>query len=51
MKPPELKSLLLHNNLQKGNTQPNKPDIVKLLVANNIITGDTLKKKKLLWMW
>src|SRR6218665_257959 len=46
MKLPELKSLLLHNNLKKGNTQPNKPDIVKLLVANNIITGANLENKK-----
>src|SRR6218665_1198563 len=46
MKLPELKSLLLHNNLKKGNTQLNKPDIVKLLVANNIIAGDNLKNKK-----
>src|SRR6218665_3424802 len=46
MKLPELKSLLLHNNLKKGNTQLNKPAIVKLLVANNIITGANLKNKK-----
>src|SRR6218665_1954948 len=46
MKLPELKSLLLHNNLKKGNTQLNKPDMVKLLVANNIITGDNLENKK-----
>src|SRR6218665_3527524 len=46
MKLPELKSLLLHNNLKKGNTQLNKPDIVKLLVANNIITGANLENKK-----
>jgi len=46
MKLPELKSLLLHNNLMKGNTQLNKPDIVKLLVANNIITRDNLENKK-----
>lgn len=46
MKLPELKSLLLHNNLKKGNTQLNKPDIVKLLVANNIITRDNLENKK-----
>src|SRR6218665_282986 len=46
MKLPELKSLLLHNNLKKGNTQLNKPDIVKLLVANNIITGENLENKK-----
>src|SRR6218665_112650 len=45
MKFPELKSLLLHNNLKKGNTQLNKPDIVQLLVANNIITGDNLENK------
>src|SRR6218665_452190 len=48
MKLPELKSLLLHNNLKKGNrpTQLNKPDIVKLLVANNIITGANLENNK-----
>ena len=46
MKLPELKSLLLHNNLKKDNTQLNKPDIVKLLVANNIITRDNLENKK-----
>ena len=46
MKLPELKSLLLHNNLKKGNTQLNKSDIVKLLVVNNIITGDNLENKK-----
>src|SRR6218665_2691549 len=46
MKLPELRSLLLHNNLKKGNTQFNKLDIVKLLVANNIITGDNLENKK-----
>ena len=46
MKLPELRSLLLHNNLMKGNTQLNKSDIVKLLVANNIITRDNLENKK-----
>src|SRR6218665_3902566 len=48
MKLPELKSLLLHSNLKKGrpNIQLNKPDIVKLLVAKNIITGDNLENKK-----
>lgn len=46
MKLPELKSILMHNNLKKGNTQLNKPDIVKLLVANNIITSDNLENKK-----
>src|SRR6218665_3103286 len=46
MKLPELKSLLLHNSLKKGNTQLNKPDIVKLLIANNIIAGDNLENKK-----
>src|SRR6218665_1863867 len=46
MKLPELKSLLLHSNLNKGNTQLNKPDIVKLLVANNIITGANMENKK-----
>src|SRR6218665_2324689 len=46
MKLPELKSLRLHNNLKKGNTQLNKPGIVKPLVANNIITGANLENKK-----
>jgi len=46
MKLPELKSLLLHSNLKKGNTQLNRPDLVKLLVANNIIAGDNLENKK-----
>src|SRR6218665_3448999 len=45
MKLSELRSLLLHNNLKKGNTKLNKLDIVKLLVANNIITGDNLENK------
>ena len=36
MKLPELKILLVRNNI-KGGTYLNKPELIKLLIANNVI--------------